>query len=147
LELYGLLLHRIQARLPAFGLVWHGPECKGTRIPLNRERRRADRLLREAEAMTGSDSPPRLMLNDHCTVCEFRRNCAEEAQARDDLSLLRGMSEEEVKKYGKRGIFTVTQLSCTFRPRRTTRRALANGPPHSHALQALAIRENNRRAP
>jgi predicted RecB family nuclease len=141
LELYGLLLHRIQARLPAFGLVWHGPECKGSRIPLNPERRRADRLLREAEAMAGSGSPPRLMLNDHCTVCEFRRSCSEEARARDDLSLLRGMSEEEVKKYGKRGIFTVTQLSCTFRPRRTTRRAQANGPPHSHALQALAIRE------
>jgi predicted RecB family nuclease len=51
------------------------------------------------------------------------------------------MSEKEVKKYGKRGIFTVTQLSCTFRPRRTTTRAQANGPPHSHALQALAIRE------
>src|SRR5262245_47245838 len=54
LELYGLLLNRIQARLPAFGVVWHGPECKGGRIALNPERRRVDRLLREAEAMAGS---------------------------------------------------------------------------------------------
>jgi predicted RecB family nuclease len=51
------------------------------------------------------------------------------------------MREEEVKKYGRRGIFSVTQLSCTFRPRRTGKRAQDNGPPHSHALQALAIRE------
>lgn len=56
------------------------------------------------------------------------------------MSLLRGISEKEIKKYAKRGVFTVTQLSFTFRARR-------GRPPgqqkqiHQHALQALAIRE------
>src|SRR5262245_4325934 len=59
---------------------------------------------------------------------------------KDDLSLLGGMAEKEIKKYAKRGVFTVTQLSFTFRARR-------GRPPgqqkqvHQHALQALAIRE------
>jgi predicted RecB family nuclease len=72
LELNGLLLYRIQARLPAFGLAWHGPECKETRIRLDPDKRRADRFLREMKEMAGSGSPPRLILNDHCLVCEFR---------------------------------------------------------------------------
>ena len=35
-----------------------------------------------------------------------------------NLSLLRGMSEKEIKKYNQKGILTVTQLAHTFRPRR-----------------------------
>ena len=80
------------------------------------------------------------MLNSHCQVCEFRQRCQAVATTKDDLSLLRGMAEKEVKKYAKRGVFTVTQLSFTFRARK-------GRPPgqqkqvHQHALQALAIRE------
>jgi predicted RecB family nuclease len=81
------------------------------------------------------------MLNSHCQTCEFRKRCHAEATAKDDLSLLRGMGEKEVRKYAKRGIFTVTQLSCTFRPPRRARKPEQRKLTHSHALQALAIRE------
>ena len=58
------------------------------------------------------------------------------------LSLLRGISEKEIKrKYSRRGIFTVTQMSCTFRPRRKGKRRKQQRQLHQHALQALAIRE------
>ena len=40
--------------------------------------------------------PPRLVLNSHCQVCEFKKRCHTEATAKDDLSLLRGMAETEV---------------------------------------------------
>ena len=34
LELYGLILSRTQGRLPAYGVVWHGGECKATKVRL-----------------------------------------------------------------------------------------------------------------
>ena len=60
----------------------------------------------------------------------------------DNFSLLRGIGEKEIKSYGRKGIFTVTQLSYTFRPRRRPKWARAAPRPHSFALQALALREN-----
>ena len=52
------------------------------------------------------------------------------------------MSEKERDRHRSKGIFTVTQLSYTFRPRRTPKRAKNPAKPHHFALQALAIREN-----
>jgi hypothetical protein len=97
--------------------------------------------LREVRELRGTGTPPRLTLNGHCQVCEFRQRCRAEAVAKDDLSLLRGMGEAEVVKYGRRGIFTVTQLSCTFRPPRRVKKNQDRKVVHSHALQALAARE------
>ena len=39
------------------------------------------------------------------------------------------------------GIFTVTQLSCTFRPRRRPKWQRDKREKYHHALKALAIRE------
>ena len=36
----------------------------------------------------------------------------------DSLTLLDRMTPKLIKRYERRGIFTVTQLSCTFRPRK-----------------------------
>jgi predicted RecB family nuclease len=41
LEVYGLLLSGLQGRAPPFGVVWHGRECKATRIRLNPNHRKA----------------------------------------------------------------------------------------------------------
>jgi predicted RecB family nuclease len=76
-----------------------------------------------------------------CQLCEFHERCHAEATAQDDLSLLRGVGEKEIRKYGRRGIFTVTQLSCTFHPPKRTRRREERKAAHSHALQALAVRD------
>jgi predicted RecB family nuclease len=88
------------------------------------------------------DSPPDLVLNRHCGQCEFQARCRERATEKDELSLLSGMSEKERKRLHGRGIFTVTQLSYTFRPRR--RRGSSRDKPEKfhHSLRALAIREN-----
>ena len=141
LELYGLLLSRLQGQIPASGIIWHGKECRTMRVRLNGDLRRTERLLREVKEMVGAESPPSLILNDHCQICEFRQRCHDQAMQEDNLSLLRGISEKEIKRYARKGIFTVTQLAHTFRPRRKGKRTSPPEERHHHALQAMAIRD------
>jgi predicted RecB family nuclease len=93
-----------------------------------------DLLRREKE--------PPLILNKHCVECEFRQRCREKAKGFDDLSLLSKMSIKEREKLGRKGIFTVKQLSYTFRPRRRRRSPDSKVDKFSYPLKALAIREN-----
>jgi predicted flap endonuclease-1-like 5' DNA nuclease len=88
------------------------------------------------------DATPQLVLKKHCTECEFQSDCPREAVKKDDLSLLSGMSEKERKQLQGKGIFTVTQLSYTFRPRRKLKHSISKSIKSSFALKALAIREN-----
>jgi predicted RecB family nuclease len=142
LELYGLLLSRLQGKVPAFGVIWHGKECRARRVRLSPEVRKAQRLLGGVTGLQGDGAGPRLILNDHCEVCEFRQRCHDRAVQEDNLSLLRGMGEKEVRRHHRKGIFTLTQLSCTFRPRRRRKaRARAKPNPYHYPLKALAIRE------
>jgi uncharacterized protein YprB with RNaseH-like and TPR domain len=50
------------------------------------------------------------------------------------------MSENEIRAYGQKGIFTVNQLSYTFRYRKPQKRAKHRTHPHYHSLQARSIR-------
>ena len=141
LELQGLLLSRLQGQMPVNGVVWHGKECKVTRVRLNADLRKTERLLRDLKEMCSAESPLKLMLNDHCQVCEFRIRCHAQALQEDNLSLMRGMTEAEVEKQRSRGISTVTQFSQTFRPGRRGKRRTGKVRKHDHALQALALRD------
>jgi len=51
------------------------------------------------------------------------------------------MSAKERQKLRSKGIFTVTQLSYTFRPRRRPKRMRDKREKYHHSLKALAIRE------
>jgi predicted RecB family nuclease len=90
--------------------------------------------------LTG-DMPPDLILNRHCPECDYQLRCCEKALEKEDLSLLGGMTEKERKKLNSKGIFTVTQLSYTFRPRRRPKRVRDKREKYHHSLKALAIRE------
>jgi predicted RecB family nuclease len=142
LEVYALALGRVQGTEPKFGVIVHGRECRSTRVHFKGGLGRAARMFEELIRLARPDPPPPLVLNDHCQVCEFRRRCLEDAKAKDDISLLRGLNERAIKKLKKRGITTVTQLSCTFRPRKEKKREVKNRRPHSFGLQALAIRDS-----
>ena len=105
-------------------------------------------LTGEVRKLTGkivkliaSESPPDLILNRHCAECEYQARCRQKAMEKDDLSLLAGMTEKERKKLNSKGIFTVTQLSCTFRPRWRPKRLRDKREKYHHSLKALAIRE------
>ena len=141
LDVYGLLLSRLQGRAPGNGFLWHGKEPRETRVRLSSDLRRAERLLDDLRQLRAATSPPRLVLNKHCSECEFRRQCRAAAVEKDDLSLLGGLSPKEVAGLNRRGIFTVAQYSYSFRPGRMKRAAERAGKKHDHSLQALAVRE------
>jgi predicted RecB family nuclease len=141
LEVYGMLLAGLQGRAPAYGVIWHGRECKATRVKLNPDHRLAERVLRDLREMAAAASPPRLLLNDHCQVCEFRERCHAQAVQEDNISLMRGLPLKEIAKQNKTGVFTVTQYSYTFRLRRERKRESQAPRKHHHSLQALAVRE------
>lgn len=83
---------------------------------------------------------PQLRLNDHCKMCEFQSDCMVAAKEKDDLSLLKGLSGKEIDTLNKRGIFTVTQYSYTFRPRRAKKLMAQKIVKQHHSLNAMAIR-------
>jgi predicted RecB family nuclease len=92
--------------------------------------------------MLSSPSPPETVLNRHCAECGFRERCRQEAAEKDDLSLLSGMTDLERRKHNDKGIFTITQLSYTFRPRRRSKRSSGRRERYHHSLKALAIRNH-----
>jgi predicted RecB family nuclease len=142
LELYGVIIGDLQGRQPDIGMLIHGQSCTIQRIRLNLSEHGTQQVLQEIKEIQSTGTPQHLMLNSHCQICEFHQRCQEEATAKDDLSLLRGLSQKEIRKYNRRGIFTVTQLSCTFRPPKRSKRAQQQkSQSHNPALQALAIRD------
>src|SRR4029077_446551 len=103
--------------------------------------RQAEQVIGELERLRDGGEPPRLMLNGHCQFCEFRQRCRAQAVEGGDISLLGGVGEKELQRYHRKGIFTLAQLSCTFRPRKRGKRVKKSDHPRYSALQALAIRE------
>ncbi|HKM84473.1 MAG TPA: TM0106 family RecB-like putative nuclease, partial [Candidatus Acidoferrum sp.] len=85
--------------------------------------------------------PPKLALNRHCIECIFQERCRRRAVERDDLSLLTSLSDAERAKLNNKGIFSITQLSYLFHPRRRPKRQAGRSEKYHHALKALAIRE------
>ena len=98
--------------------------------------------IKQITALLAGNSPPDLVLNRHCGLCEFKTRCNMQAREKDELSLLSGVSEKDRNRLHSKGIFTVTQLSYTFRPRRRPRESRGKQEKHHHSLRALAIREN-----
>jgi predicted RecB family nuclease len=96
---------------------------------------------RKVAELVASGSAPDLVLNRHCGECEFRDCCRKKAVDNDDLSLLGGMTDGERRKLRSKGIFTVTQLSYTFRARRRPKKLKDKRDKYHHSLKALALRE------
>jgi predicted RecB family nuclease len=142
LALAGLALAGVQGLRPALGLIARGPGGRLGKVKLDAVLyRQAGQVLDEVTRLQQGSEPPRMVLNKHCQSCEFRHGCHEEAVKADEISLLAGVGEKELQRYNRKGIFTLTQLSCTFRPRRRGKRAKQLNYSRYAALQALAIRE------
>jgi predicted RecB family nuclease len=142
LEVLGLLLSRIQGKSPSSGIIYHGRECTATIVRFTAGLQAGEDLLQEVMRLHRRETTPKLLLNDHCQTCEFREQCHAQAVKEDNLSLLRGLGEKELKRYARKGLFTVTQLAHTFRPRRKGKRSDQRSKHRYHSLQALAIRDN-----
>lgn len=120
----------------------HGDTFKTTKVSIFPLMAEVKKLVPAISRIIESPKPPELILNHHCPACEFQNRCKENAVEADELSLLGGMSAKERARFHQKGIFTLTQLSYTFRNRRRQKASKARPLRYSHALRALALRNN-----
>jgi predicted RecB family nuclease len=136
-----LILHRLQGICPDDGVLICGPVFRRTHVPLRTHLDSLADVLSRLRLQSASTSEPPLVLNRNCDICEFKQLCRAKAGEADNLTLLKGMTLKEMVRHNSKGIFTVNQLSYTFRPRQPAKRQRQRFP-HSFALQARALREN-----
>lgn len=141
LALQSLLLSRIQKVQPDFGMVVYGPEHKLRTVHLRKYYSEAQQIIDDILDVFNEITVPKLVLNKHCHICPYEKRCLNQAKKEDNLSLI-GIGEKDIGRFNRKGIFTVNQLSYTFRPRRRNKRVKAQTPVYYHALRALAVREN-----
>ena len=136
----GLVLGEVQGRQPSSGtLVLLGDRPSKVKLAGKyKEVRRIVEALRAWTSQPVGDAPP-IVLNKHCPSCPFRDACLQQAEKEDNLTLLDRMTPKLMRKYRDKGIFTVTQLSYIYKPRRSRKKAKRQ-VRHSLELQALAIR-------
>jgi predicted RecB family nuclease len=135
-----LSLSEMLGRTISQGRIIHGENRSTATVKTSALVGNVRKLMLKIATMLSDPSPPGLVLNRHCAECEFRERCRQKAGEKDDLSLLSGMTEKERTKYNGKGIFTVTQLSYTFRPRRRSKRSPRKREKYHYSLKALAIR-------
>ena len=139
---YGaFVLGLIQGREPLTGSIIYGPRMVSSIIRLAPLNKQLQSVLNDLNQIKSNTDTIRLRLNKHCAQCEFQELCHTKALEKDDLSLLARIREPEIKNLENKGIFTVNQLSYTYRYRRRSKKLKDLPIPYSHALQALAIRE------
>ena len=135
------VLFTVSGRIPLFGKIIYGSEQKPVRIKLDRLMKATEAIVARITAQQATSTEPPLILNKYCAECEFQLQCRQSAIQKDELTLLSGMTEKERSKLHSKGLFTTTQLSYTFRPRRRPKRQLSKQIKYYPALRALAIRE------
>ncbi len=136
------MLSELLGREISLGKVVHGDNYATFNVNTLAFAKEVRKRIKDNATLLRGNAPPDLVLNRHCGHCEFQNRCLAQAREKEDLSLLTGMSEKDRKKFHGKGIFTVTQLSYTFRPRRRRRESRGKQEKYHHSLRALAIREN-----
>jgi predicted RecB family nuclease len=135
-----LILGHLQDVRPDIGILLCGPAFKRIRVHLSMHLDSLAAALKHLRIQSASEQEPPLMLNRHCDICEFKQLCRAKAIEADNLTLLSGMTSKEIAHHNSKGIFSVKQLSYTFRSRRPAKRQKQQFH-HNFALQALALRE------
>ena len=139
LALASIIMGKLIGVVPKRGVLIIGTSQQRITVNIAPEILVLEKAIREVKRMIDADEEKIFRLNNHCSECAFSRSCRKKAVEIDHLSLLSGISEKEIKKLNGKGIFSVTQLSYTFRPRRA-RKAVPT-VKNDYALRALAIRE------
>jgi predicted RecB family nuclease len=139
LALASIITGKLAGVVPKRGVLIVGPSQQRITVNLSPEILVLEKVIREVKRMIDADKEAFFRLNNHCSECAFSRSCRKKAVEIDHLSLLSGISDKELKKLNGKGIFSVTQLSYTFRPRRS--RKTVPTVKNNYALRALAIRE------
>jgi predicted RecB family nuclease len=131
-----LVLSESLGRTIEYGKVLYGDDYASLRVKTSAFADEVRRLIEKVDGLLASPTPPDLVLNRHCTECQFQTRCRQKAVDRDDLSLLGNMTEKERAGFNSKGIFTVTQLSYTFRPRHRPKELKDKRERYHHPLKA-----------
>lgn len=137
-----IILCRLQRLCPDRGFIIYGDSFSMAKVRLQPHIERAYKIIERLQDQISMTAEVQFFLNSHCEICEFSVDCRNKAIESDHISLLRGMSAKEIDRHGQKGIFTVNQLSYTFRPRKRQKRSKSTTYRHYFSLQALSIREN-----
>jgi predicted RecB family nuclease len=137
-----LVVSKVLCREITHGRIVYGYDHTVLNVKVLALKNEVEKLIDRIGGLISSVSSPDLVLNRHCAECEFQARCRQKAIDKDDLSLLGSMTEKERTGFNSKGIFTVTQLSFTFRPRRRPRGLKDKRERHHYSLRALALRQN-----
>jgi predicted RecB family nuclease len=141
LALDAFALSKSLGREVSLGKIIYGDDHATLKVKTSALTSEVRKRLERIATLLSNPEPPDLVLNPHCPECEFQARCRQKAVEKDDLSLLSNMPENERKNFNSKGIFGVTQLSYTFRPRRRPKQLAGKREKYHHSLKALAIRE------
>jgi len=136
-----VVLAKTLGREISLGKIVHGDDHVTLKVKTSALAGEVRKRVEKITALLSSPEPPDLVLKRHCAECEYQAQCRKVAVEKDDLSLLANMNAKERQKLRSKGIFTVTQLSYTFRPRRRPKRQRDKREKYHHSLKALTIRE------
>jgi predicted RecB family nuclease len=126
---------------PSDASIIHGDKYSVFTVKAHTLAREIQKIIRSINSLRNSSSPTKIILNRHCPECGYQSLCRKKVIESNDLSLIDNLRPKERDRLNRKGIFTVNQLSYTFRPRRRAKR-LANKPEkYHHSLKALSIRE------
>ena len=137
-----ILLSEVLGRDVTLGKIVHGDSYVTRKVKIPDLASEVRTGIIAVTALLANNSPPDLVLTRHCGQCEFKLRCRTQAKEKDDISLLSGISQKERLRLHSKGIFTVTQLSYTFRPRRRRGESRSKEEKYHHSLRALSVREN-----
>jgi predicted RecB family nuclease len=132
----GYLLGKLQGEPPDTGTIVTLDDVSH-KVNLKEFYKKVEKVL--VDLRGSGDKVPPVILNRHCPHCHFRDECRSQAERDDDLSLLDRMTPKAIRRFQKKGIFTVNQLSYLFKQRRSRKRSKPN-TVFKLELQALAIR-------
>jgi predicted RecB family nuclease len=118
----------------------HGQSMKHTKIKLIDYLKKSQKYLKKILRFIEDEISPDLYWIEHCKICEFQKSCREKLIERDDISLLGSINKEDAVRWKNKGIFTILQLSYTFKYKKREEFASSNSKPDA-SLKALALRE------
>ena len=115
-----------------------GQNLKETKFKISSFSKAIKKISGDLTKLYLNSNAPIFYKNQHCLICEFQNLCLEKLIERDDLSLLTSLKPKEILQKNNRGVFSVKQLSYSFRPKKNPYRKRKFVPE----LKALAIRDN-----
>ena len=137
-----LLLSDFQNKEVGVGKIFYGHPLRSLKVNLKPLMSDVLSIIDNIRELIDEKKEPKHILNNHCQICVFKDACYQKACDDDNLSLLRGLKKKDIQALKSRGIFTVLQLSYTFRPRKIRKKTKRQrATKHIHSLKALAIRE------